>query len=110
MQYEKGRLVFFDSPDADYRKTLREGEQIAQFTVARILADRVELTRDAKPVWLTMGQALRRPPGGEWAVGAAPRLDRAAPTPAGNAAPAVPADASDVLRRLMEQRQSQLRQ
>jgi hypothetical protein len=107
MQYEKGLFAFFDSPDSSYRKALRVGDAIAQFTVTRILADGVELTRDSKRLSLTIGQQLHRPEGGQWTVTAAPRVDRA---PAANNAPAIPADASDVLRRLMEQRQKQLKQ
>ncbi len=107
MQYEKGLFAFFDSPDGNYRKALHVGDAIAQFTVARILADGVELTRDSKRLSLAIGQQLHRPEGGQWAVSAATRIDRA---PAASTAPAIPADASDVLRRLMEQRQKQLKQ
>ncbi len=107
MQYAKGLLAFFDSPDANYRKTLRVGEAIARFTVVRIMADGVELAQDAKQLSLTVGQQLHRPEGGDWTVTGASRVER---VPAANGAPAIPADASDVLRRLMEQRQKQLKQ
>jgi hypothetical protein len=107
MQYTKGLFAFFDSPDSNYRKALHEGDTIAQFTVKRITTDGVELTRDAQQISLTIGQQLRRLAGGDWAVGAATRADRA---PVSGAAPPIPADASETLRRLMEQRQKQLRQ
>ena len=107
MQYDKGMFVFFDSPDGTYRKTLHEGDTIAQFGIKHIAADHVVLTRDSKEISLTMGQQLRRPPGGDWSVGTAPRPDLG---PAVAAAPVIPADASDIVRRLMEKRLKQLKQ
>ena len=77
MQYEKGLFAFFDSPDGNYRKALHVGDAIAQFTVARIMADGVELTRDSKRISLAIGQQLHRPEGGQWTVSAAARIDRA---------------------------------
>jgi hypothetical protein len=99
MQYEKGLFAFFDSPDRAYRQALHEGDAIAQFKVKRIMADRVELTRDSKSVSLAIGQQLRRPQGGDWSVGADVREEQAKGE---NAAPPIPADASDLLKRLME--------
>jgi hypothetical protein len=107
MRYSKGLFAFFDSPDSNYRKALHEGNTIAQFTVKRITPDGVELTRDSQQVSLTIGQQLRRLAGEDWAVSGATRADLA---PASSAAPTIPVDASDTLRRLMEQRQKQLRQ
>ena len=116
MEYEKGLFAFFDSPDSIYRKALHEGETIGPFTVKTITADAVDLVRDAKPVSLRMGQQLRRPAGGDWSVIAADvvrteaRAAEAASAPASSAPPAIPADASETLRRLMELRQKQLKQ
>jgi len=116
MQYEKGLFAFFDSPDAAYRKALNEGGALGKFTVKGITADSVELERDAKPLTLRMGQQLRRPEGGEWSVVAADvvrseaRAAEAAANPGPGAPLAIPADASDALRRLMEKRQQQLKQ
>jgi hypothetical protein len=107
MQYDKSPFVFFDSPDADYRKALHEGDTIAGFTVARITANGVELSQESKRLSLAVGQQLHRPEGGQWTVSAAARADL---TPTTDAAQGIPADASDVLKRLMEQRQKQLRQ
>jgi hypothetical protein len=110
MQYEKGLFAFFDSPDSNYRKALHVGDAIAQFTVTRITPSGVELTRDSKQLSLAIGRQLRRPAGGEWTVGTSAQVE---PVPAASTAPtapAIPADASDTLKRLMEQRQKQLRQ
>lgn len=116
MQYEKGLFAFFDSPDAAYRKALNEGAALGKFTVKAITADTVELEREAKPLTLKMGQQLRRPEGGEWSVVGAEivrseaRAAEAAANPGPGAPLAIPADASDALRRLMEKRQQQLKQ
>ncbi len=115
MNYEKGLFAFFASSTASFQKTLHEGEPIAQYTVGRITKDSVEMNRDGQKLTLTIGQALSRPPGGDWAVttpvaivATAPEAARAADQPA-SPSPAVPADASETLKRLMEKRQQQLK-
>ncbi len=106
MESDRGRLAFFDSPNALYRRVLREGGTLAQFTVKRIEPNGVELTHDTQVIPLAIRQQLRRPAGGDWTVGGAgPAVAGGGPTE-----PAVPADASAVLKRLMEQRQQQLKQ
>ena len=116
MQYEKGLFAFFDIPDAAYRKALNEGGALGKFTVRGITADSVELERDSQPLALKMGQQLRRPEGGEWSVIGAEivrseaRAAEAAANPGPGSPIAIPADASEALRRLMEKRQQQLKQ
>jgi hypothetical protein len=110
MDYDKGVYAFFDSSDARYRKVLPEGGKLAEYVVKHVEARRVDLTRDGKVTTLEITQQLHRPDGGDWAVtGASPAPAVSAAT-AGDAAPAVPADASDILKRLMEQRQKQLKE
>lgn len=119
MQYEKGLFAFFDSPDSKYRKALHEGEDLAEFKVKRITADHVQLTRDTREISLKMAEQLRRAKGGDWTVVGADvaRNDArvalvaaAADVPEIPVPPPIPADASEALRRLMEQRQKQLKQ
>jgi hypothetical protein len=114
MDYDKGEYAFFDGSDADLRKALHAGQPIAQFTVATIARDSVELTRDGKTFKMSVGQQLRRPEGGDWTlVGAdVARSETPAARPGDDATAAapVPADASDIVRRMMEQRQKQLKQ
>jgi hypothetical protein len=117
MQSDKGVVAFFDSPDAAFRKTLREGQSVGEFKVEKIHPNEVELSRNGKPLTLKIAQQLRRPEGGEWSVTAAEVSGAEAPgaattgaRPAEPAAPpAIPADASDVVRRMMEQRMKQLK-
>ena len=113
MQYDKGLIAFFDSPDSDYRKNLREGGSIAGFELRRITADSVELARGDQTVTLKVAQQLRRAEGGDWVVNTtAPiRADAGTLSPedtrsaAAAAATEIPPDASDVLKRLMKQRE-----
>jgi hypothetical protein len=120
MEYEKGRIAFFESTDAAFRKTAKEGDAVADFTVQRIAADGVDLTRGEAVTALRVAQQLRRPEGGEWTVtsvavdagrreggAGSARADRGN-EPAGG--PAIPADASEVLKRLMRQREKQLKE
>lgn len=111
METDQGLRAFFDSADAAFRKTLREGEAVAGFTVKKILPDSVELTRDEKITPLRMTQQLRRAEGGDWTVTSRDlvRTESAKPNEAA-APPPIPSNASEVLRRLMEQRQKQLKQ
>lgn len=117
LQSATGVYAFFDSTDTSFRKALHEGGAIAQYTVKRISADGVELERDGKVTSLRIGQQLRRPKDGDWTIVGADiaQASRAAERAASAASeagapPAIPSDASDTLRRLMEQRQKQLKQ
>jgi hypothetical protein len=119
MNYDKGLIAFFDSPDSAFRKTVRVGEKVGDFKVQSIGADHVELLQGEKTLTLKVAQQLRRPEGGEWTVRANPV---AAPTvdsrgvALGTTGPSVPepssaelpADASEVLKRLMQKREKQL--
>lgn len=117
MHYAKGVFAFFDGSAPAFRKALREGETVADFTVTRIDQRGVELTRNAQKLPLLIGQQLQRPAGGDWAATAVETPRESAPAPAATdgAAPASadstppPPGASDVLKRLMEQRQKQLK-
>jgi hypothetical protein len=114
MDYDQGIFAFFDSSDARYRRVLPEGGKLAEFVVKHVEARRVDLTRDGKVTTLDITQQLHRPPeGGDWAVTGASPIPAVSATADGGAAPtvpAVPADASDILKRLMEQRQKQLKE
>ncbi len=116
MQHDGAVMAFFDSPDPAFKKTLRAGDSVAEFKVQSIAADGVELMRDDKPLSLKVTQQLRRAEGGDWNVismvppamgtDGASRLESARSS---NSAPAaIPADASEALKRLMEKRQKQL--
>jgi len=111
MDYDQGIFAFFDSSDARYRKVLPEGGKLAEFVVKHVEARRVDLTRDGKVTTLDITQQLHRPPeGGDWAVTGASPIPVVSAAAGADATPAIPADASDILKRLMEQRQKQLKE
>jgi len=104
------RVALFDSAEVAWRKSVREGESLGDFTVKRVGPEGVDLVRGEQTLSLRVAQQLRRPEGEEWAVVAAPDLPRADARGGDSpAAPAIPADASDVLKRLMRQREKQLK-
>ena len=110
MDYDQGTYAFFDSSDARYRQVLPAGGKLAEFVVKHVGARSVDLTRDGKVTSLQITQQLHRPDGGEWTVTGASPIPVVSAAVDGAAAPAIPADASDILKRLMEQRQKQLKE
>lgn len=112
METDKGIVAIFDSPDSALRKAVREGQVLGGFTVKAISASQVELTSEKQSFALNLAQRLRRIEDGEWKVSNVEPPPVAAPTSPDSSStpPAIPANASEVLRRLMEQRQKQLKQ
>lgn len=114
MESEQGRVAFFDGSDPAFQKVLRVGESVGGFAVKEITPTGVELSGGEKAVALKVNQQLRRVEGGEWRVSGRDltrtEVAQTGGASSGPVAPAVPANASDVLRRLMEQRQKQLKQ
>lgn len=117
MNSDRGLVAFFDGSEAALRKTLKTGESVGPFKVTRIATEGVEVEREGQSLPIRVGQQLRKPEGGEWSVvgGVAGPTDASSRTPATaarpdpTAAPAIPADADEVTRRLMERRQKQLK-
>ena len=111
MHSDHGLMAFFDGSDATFRRSLVVGGTIDQYKVTQVDQTGVELALKEKRFVLKVGQQLRRPPGGEWQAQEIP-LALSSPVSSGAAetTPAIPADASETLRRLMEKRQKQLNQ
>jgi hypothetical protein len=115
MMSDEGLRAFFESADSRFRKTVRVGDSIAEFKVARISSSGVDLAQGDTALALLVAQRLRRVEGGAWTVdtsgteaaqGTGLTAGRRAVEPG---APAeIPADASDVLKRLMKKREKQL--
>ena len=112
LETEKGIVAIFDSPDSALRKAVREGQSLGGFNVKTISAGKVELTGEKQSFALNLAQRLRRVEEGEWKVSNVEPPPVAAPSgpDPSSTPPAIPANASEVLRRLMEQRQKQLKQ
>ena len=111
LQFDGEKLAIFDSPDSTYRKSVREGEALGEFKVQSIAADGVELTREGKTVALKVAQQLRRTEGADWSVAANPAVRAVTDAPGTVRPPTVelPANASEVLKRLMKNREKQLK-
>jgi hypothetical protein len=107
MESDQGRLVFFDSNDPAFRTALREGEKIAEFTVTRIDSAGIRLSQDSKQYSMAMGQQLRRPPGGNWELGTAPR---GAETTGASLEPSSAEPSNAVLLKMLQRRQQSLKQ
>ncbi|MDW7980594.1 MAG: hypothetical protein RMH97_08525 [Verrucomicrobiales bacterium] len=112
-----GPVAFFDGSSAEYRKAVKPGGKIAGFTVASVNFKGVVLQNDREAIELRVGAQLRMQEDGRWHAASADQL--AAETGsavAGSTAPrtnesadSASADtASDVLRRLMQEREREL--
>jgi len=126
MSYEKGMFAFFDGNNSELRKVLYQSESnsIAGFTVAEITPAGVTLqTADKKQkVQLKIGDAMRQE-GSSWQLAGqggglfagASAGESAAPAAVDNSAPdtgSAPAstgEPNDILKKLMQQREQELK-
>ena len=114
----QGMLAFFDGNDSDYRKVLSPDGVIAGYKVVEITLRGVKLTSTNKPVVMKVGAQMRQEGKGEWQLAGSGELPA---TTTGNEAPAadeMPAASStagtagepnDVLKKLMQQREQELK-
>jgi hypothetical protein len=118
MESDRGLRAFFDGSSSAFRKALRVGDSVDAYKVKEVTPRLVTLERDGKDVPMTVGQQLRRPLGGDWALIGADVVRSEAATAAAKAgegkidptAPvAIPANADEVTRRLMERRNKDLK-
>ena len=115
MSYGKGLFAFFDGNSYGNQKALQKAGTIAGYTVSEIRPDSVKLTAGTNSVELKVGMQLRREEGGPWHVSAAAETYASTTTPAEPSAssPAASTDAapsgpvSDILQRLMKQREQE---
>jgi hypothetical protein len=123
MSYRKGMYAFFSGTSQEYQKALQQGGVIAGYTVTKIDFEGVQLQNAAKQVHMTVGSAMRQE-GDGWVLSLpgqwneTPVADttssstgtdtNTSETPAVSVPSGGPT--SDVLKRLMEQRQQQEQQ
>jgi hypothetical protein len=122
MNYHKGMFAFFDGNSSDLRKVLYQSDSnsIAGYTVAEITVTGVKLQSadKKKTVPMKIGEMMRQV-GSNWQLAgqsdlAATTADRTAPEAAGSTPDAGPAPTSagapnDILKKLMEQREKELK-
>lgn len=66
MSYEKGRYAFFEGSSSDYRKVLQEGGRIGGFTISEITPRSVKLAAEGKTLELPINAQMRREEEGAW--------------------------------------------
>jgi hypothetical protein len=118
MSYRKGMFAFFDGTSSDYRKALQEGGTIAGYKVTKITFDGVQLQGPGKPIDMKVGAAMRRDGDswrlnepGEWNSSGGSETETESPAPGESPAAAPPSanESNDVLKRLMEKREQELK-
>jgi hypothetical protein len=118
MSYRKGMFAFFDGNNSDYKKVLRVTDSIAGYKIKAITLSGVELETTNKPVEIKVGSGMRQDADGDWqltdqtesfgssAANSSPSSDTTSTSSnAGNSSGPV----SDVLKKLMERREQELK-
>jgi hypothetical protein len=122
MSYEKGMFAFFDGNSSDLRKVLYQSDSngIAGYTVAEITLAGVKLQTAGKKqtVQMKIGEMMRQE-GNEWQLAGRGELpagmtDSAAPAvessiPDAGPAPGSAFEPNDILKKLMQQREQELK-
>jgi hypothetical protein len=115
MSYEKGWFAFFDGTSSDFRKVVQPTDTIAGYKVADIAPDRVKLSANGQEVELRVGMQMKRQDEGEWKSGErADSLEKTSPATSSTTTAAEPSGTtsngaeSDILKRLMQQREQEL--
>ncbi|MEO6033916.1 MAG: hypothetical protein ABIQ35_01545 [Verrucomicrobiota bacterium] len=112
---ETGRFAFFDGSSPEFRKVVKRGDSIAGFKVADISWNRVKLvSTNGGPTEMTLQSQMKRQDDGEWNLNATPEptVSSSAPpasAPAGNPEPASSVGESDILKKLMQKREEELK-
>jgi hypothetical protein len=122
MNYRKGMFVFFDGNNSDLRKVLVIGGSIAGYTVEEVTATSVKLMgADKKEIEMKLGDQMRQEDGNWQLAGQAELPGSAATMETGNSgnsttstdaqpvAPSPGLESNDVLKRLMQQREQELK-
>lgn len=126
MSYQKGEFAFFDGSSSEFRKTVQRGGSIASFKLVEISSQSAKLEANGKPIELRVGSQLRREEGGEWQVAATSvsfsrsssnessaagssgaGSDSAGSGGSGSGGGGGDSGMSDILKRLMEQREKE---
>jgi hypothetical protein len=118
MNYRKGMIAFFDGNDSDYRKVLSPDGVIAGYKVVEITQRGVKLMAAGKPVAMKVGAQMRQAGKGEWqlagpgdwpAATAGNEAPAADETPAASPASGSAGEPNDILKKLMQQREQELK-
>jgi hypothetical protein len=114
MSYEKGTFAFFDGTGSEYRKVLQNAGAIAGHKVVEITPTSVRLEIGGKQVTMKVGAQMRHEDKGGWQLAANGELPQD-PAATVDSAPSEASsenssgEANDVLRKLMQRREQELK-
>ena len=112
MSYEKGQFAFFDGTSSEYRKTLQPSETIAGYKVIEIASDHVALQTTNGPVELRLGMAMKKQDDESWQLSEPVQYtetNRTSSSAADKTEATSGSGESDVLKRLLEKREQELK-
>jgi len=111
LTYAKGPYAFFDGSSAEYRKVLEPVQSIADQKVLAVFGSSITLQSGTNSVELRVGMQMRREEEGPWqpvgegSSASAPGDKVTSASPASESS----ADESDLVKRLMQQREQELK-
>ena len=114
MSYEKGDFAFFDGTSSEYRRIVRPDGTIAGYQVTKITPASVMLETNGQQFELKVGTQMRRNDDGVWQLADASELPATAVgspvvSPAAPASSSSGNDVNDVLKKLMQKREQELK-
>ncbi|HOW68192.1 MAG TPA: hypothetical protein P5186_02160 [Candidatus Paceibacterota bacterium] len=114
MTHDDGAHAFFDGSSPAYRKAIKANEKIAGFKVFGITLNSVQLENGDQKIELRMGAEMRREEEGEWKlISASDSTSTFNPgsssSPSGASESSSSGESSDILKRLMQQREQELK-
>jgi len=114
MSYEKGTFAFFDGTGSEYRKILQKAGAIAGYQVMEITPTSVKLETGGKHVTMKVGTQMRHEDQGDWQLVANSELpvnpaEDVAPADGDTAGSSSSGEPNDVLKRLMQRREQELK-
>jgi hypothetical protein len=114
MSYDKGTFAFFDGTGSEYKKVLQDSGAIAGYKVVEITPTSVKLEAGGKQVTMRVGTQMRREDRGSWQLVASselpqPSVEDAAVTASDTSSSSSSDEPNDVLKRLMQRREQELK-
>jgi len=112
MNYDKGWFAFFDGSSSEYRRAAQPDDTIAGYKIAEIAANHVKLeSTNSQPVELRVGMQMKKREESEWQV--SDRIETPLPESTSasgetNSNSSSSAGESDIIKKLMEQREKEL--
>jgi hypothetical protein len=101
---EKGTIAFFDGSSSDFRKAVKQGDDLGSLKLAEVGHDYVVLKGPEKEFKLSMGMQMKRQDEGEWQL-----IDRTPSASSTSPAASTPvtSDDDDVVKRMMLNREQE---